>query len=474
MPHRRIRARFAAAPALLAAALAVSVASGMSAEAQERPAETPEPDLRRRTIAAGAEPAAGAADAIRAAEEAEAEPADGAPPPADEPVRDERPAPVADPYAPLGLRVGSFLLFPAIETDTVYSDNVFLSARNARSDRAHGLRPSLVFRSNWSRHELSGEARAVRTYYERFESENDRAHDLLLRGRLDVTRRTNLEGEIASSLAQESRDSSDFPEQAANRPDVETERAAIQGSHRFNRLSLRLRGEVRSEDFGEVLLSPGGPDVNENRDNTRYETSGRAAYEFRPGVSAFAEASVNERRFRRSFEEGGNARRNSTGWEAQAGLAFALSGKLEGEASLGYARQTPNDATRAPIEGVVFDAGLVWRPTALTTVRFSASSQIHETTLVDSSGSLIRAVEAGIEHALRRNLILGAGLAFEAEKFVDSGETSRDWAATLSIEYLLNRYVSIRGEYSYSEELESAIDEGYQENRVRLGVALRR
>ncbi|MCH8240451.1 MAG: outer membrane beta-barrel protein [Proteobacteria bacterium] len=56
-----------------------------------------------------------------------------------------------DPYAALGIPMGSFLLFPEITVQRVWDDNPFLSASDPQGDWALVLNPSLQVRSNWSR-----------------------------------------------------------------------------------------------------------------------------------------------------------------------------------------------------------------------------------------------------------------------------------------------------------------------------------
>lgn len=407
---------------------------------------------------------------------------EGLTPPDGDQAREARPAPspdgddeegddgklTPDPYAPLGLRAGSFLVLPQIEVASEYTDNVFLSSQAPQSDRALALMPALTLLSNWSRHELAVELRARQTTHDRFSSEDENAYSALLRGRLDASERTKIGGELSHELAQEDRSSVDFPDNAAGRTDVTTDRAAIEGSHRFNRLTVSLRGSVTETSYGDVATADGGILSGETRDNRLHETGARAAYEFTPGISAFLDASVNDRQFERSTDDAGNPT-GSHGYVAQAGLAFELTGKLTGEASMGYARQTPNDAALAPIAGVIFNADLTWRATGLTTVRFNAESS------VDSSARVLtRSYGVALEHALRRNLLLGAEFVFSTDSDFDTDEVTKNWDASLSAEYLFNRMVGLKGEYTYSLSDGPRAGDGYTVNAATVALTLRR
>ena len=122
-----------------------------------------------------------------------------------------------DPFAPLGIRVGSFLLFPELNTESVYSDNIFLSSTNPQSDWALEITPRLTVRSDWSRHSLIGTISAVRSYYERFESENEETFSAALTGQIDVRRNTNLVMQAGYSQNLGDRSDTDFPSDSSQR-----------------------------------------------------------------------------------------------------------------------------------------------------------------------------------------------------------------------------------------------------------------
>jgi S-adenosylmethionine synthetase len=69
-----------------------------------------------------------------------------------------------DPYAPLGLRAGSFDWFPAVELVGGYSNNPSRSP-NKRGASLLTVAPELRAQSNWSRHELKSELRGSYTGY---------------------------------------------------------------------------------------------------------------------------------------------------------------------------------------------------------------------------------------------------------------------------------------------------------------------
>jgi hypothetical protein len=381
--------------------------------------------------------------------------------------------PVDDAYAPLGVRAGAFTFFPELGIGGIYSDNILASASNPRADRAVELNPRLRFQSGWSRHALSGDVQATRSWYREFETEDEDSYDAILRGRIDVLRSTNVELEAQSSRFQESRGSIDFPDAAAEPGDIDTQRLAGALNHTFNRLTGTVRGAVYEIDYSDAETASGADIDSDDRDYRQNELGLRLAYEFNPAMTAFADAETNTRRFRRAAGEDG-LRRDSDGWEAQAGLRFDLATIFSGEVALGYAVQNPKDAAFAEVDGLILNANLFWRPTALTTFRLEARSAIEPTTTVDSAGALTRAWLVGVDHALRRNLILGAFAAFAESEYAGIDLTEERRTGGLTLEYRLSRSVAIEADWQHTHYDAGGFDSAYRENLVRIGMRLRR
>lgn len=378
-----------------------------------------------------------------------------------------------DPYAPLGVRFGSFLLFPELKTESVYHDNIFLSPSNPEGDWALALIPSLSARSDWNRHSLEGTVSGVHSFHERFSSEDDETFSAQTTGRIDVRRTTNIVASAGYTQELEDRSSNDFPANAEERPETRTTEGSLEGNHTFNRVTLTLRGEVSEQDFDDALASDGTVINNDDRDYTERRLVGRLAYELQPGIAAFVEASGNERDFAQAVDDNGVIS-NSSGHDVQGGLSFKLSGKLTGEASAGYAIQTPDDPTLKNVDGLIFNAGLEWKATGLTTVRFDANSEVAETVQTGSAGSITRAMELSVEHRPHRHVVLGASLGYERETFSGISQTDEEWTTGLSGEYIFTPSVALTVNYEHLKSKSNVPGSDYDTNEVRMGLRLRR
>lgn len=389
-----------------------------------------------------------------------------------EPLQDRRPERLFqfEPFDPVGVRVGSFVLFPEIELAGVYSSNVF-SSPDARSDTALEARPSARLVSNWSTHALELMASGDLSAHEEFSSEDDQAYALEARGRLDIVRGTNIEALVSRSLTQERRSAIDASP-TGDRADITTDRAAVTINHRFNRLSLQLRGAVDAVDYSPV--DSGGVTVsNDDRDETIYGQAVRATWEFKPTLFVFSELAASERTFEAPAGDG--LKRDSNGKAYRIGVSFGSTSQiLRGEASIGYGLQRPEAAGLQEIDGVLIDANVAWRATALTSLLFTARSEIDDTTTDGSSGVLSRLYGVETRHAFYRYLIGSAGINYLTRDYAGVPLKERETALGVGLEYYLNRETILFGRYAHASFETNDPGGDYTTDEVRVGVRLRR
>ncbi len=376
-----------------------------------------------------------------------------------------------DPYDPIGIRIGSFVLFPEAEFGTSWYSNVF-RAPSARSDWALDAAPSARLASNWTRHALELRSTGDLSFYNEFDSENDKGYLLETRGRLDITRRTNLQGLLSHERAQESRSALDASS-AGSRANQTTDRAEAALNHRFNRLSVQLRGSVGDFAFGDVE-NLGVTSSNSDRDYTEYEETVRASWEFKPTFSAFTEVEANQRNYDNAARSD-LINRSSNGERYRAGVSFGNTGQiLRGEVALGYGVQRPDDRRLKAIDGLIVDANATWRVTELTSLLFTARSDVSETTTTNVGGSKFQSFGIEARHALRRNIIASAGITYSSQDSQDGLIDESEVRSTLGFEYFLNREVALLGRYAHTsfDAVDAASD--YSSDEVHVGMRIRR
>src|SRR5471030_574729 len=107
-----------------------------------------------------------------------------------------------DPYAPLGVHAGAFILFPAVELIGGYDTN---PGHVPGGDAAalYTIAPELLAQSNWSRHELKADLRGSYTGYSPDQSPTLSRPNFngKIDGRVDVTKNTRIDLETRLLVA---------------------------------------------------------------------------------------------------------------------------------------------------------------------------------------------------------------------------------------------------------------------------------
>lgn len=390
-----------------------------------------------------------------------------------DPVLDRRPARLArfEPYDPIGLRAGSWIVFPELEWGIGATTNV----RRATPRDGAGfsdVRPTVRAVTNWRVHAIELRATGFGSAFQGFATENDKAYAVEARGRYEFSRRTSLEVLVAHSRDQEGRQARDAVDAARDRGDIDTTRAAVALNHRFNRLAVQLRGSVTETDFAPVTTVGGGVISNEQRDLQTRDAAVRTTYTFKPTLSVFADVQAIDRHYRAPTADG--ILRDSTGWRALAGVSFGNTGQTwRGELGLGFGRQTPDDARIGAVQGVLLDANLGWRVSELTSLLFTARTDLNDSTAVGQNGSIVQTLGAEVRHALRRHLIGTAALRHVRTDYKGVDLLERETTAELGLEYFLNRSTTLFGRYSHVVFDTTTPGADYTVDTVRFGVRWR-
>jgi len=375
-----------------------------------------------------------------------------------------------DPFAPLGTTIGSFILYTAVEADGDYNSNVFASPEPV-GDTALEVRPSVRLASNWNWHALELRASGDLSFHDRFSSEDDRAYLAEALGRLDITSRTNVQALVAHEEAQESR-SAINASSAGTRPNITVNRERLALNHRFNRLTVQLRGSVIDTRYGTDILN-GEAQSNADRNFTLYDQAVRPKWEFSPYLFLFSDIAFNQRNYQiPAFTD--DLIRSSTGERYRVGVSFGeVSEILRGEVSLGYGRQTPNNRELEVIDGLLIDANLSWRVTPLTTLLFTAASEVAETTTTDSGGVMDRQYAVEARHNFSTRLVGIAGLAYTTRDFVGAGINETLLTAATGAEYYLSREAVLFSRYQHTVFDSTRPNSSYTVEEVQVGVRLR-
>jgi len=333
-------------------------------------------------------------------------------------------------------------------------------------------RPTLRAVTDWRQHAIDVRATGLFSRYRDAPLADEQSYTFEARGRLDIGRRTTIEMLAAHRRDIDSVGDRLDPAAERGRPKSDVNQAAVAFNHRFNRLSIQLRGGLTDTDGLSGRANDGSLRTNAERDNLRRDAAIRASWEFKPSLAVFAEYAANTYDFRTIAADGFD--RDSTGSRIRAGVSFGnTSAVWRGEVAIGHGRQDAKDSRLADADGIIIDANLAWRPSELTSLLFTAKSDM--TTSTDPGQALGRVQSYGVEvrHAFRRHLIGLAGLRRQTTDYEGTAIKEVETTADLGAEYWLSQATSLSARYSHVRFDTTLANGDYTVDTARLGLRWR-
>lgn len=350
-------------------------------------------------------------------------------------------------FAPVGVRLGAFNLLPETNLREVFTDNVYRTQNNTKSDLITTVSPQLQLKSDWARHEVNLLASADIYKYASHTSEN--REDLNLAGdfRVDVMKDINFYGGAAYRQLHEERGSPNDPAGSLTPPKFNVQSTNLGYFQQFNQLNVRLDGRADQYTYADVSTSTG---TVRQVDRNRLDTVGsvRFGYDTLTGWEPFVRFSYINSDYRTSRDRNGFLK-DSNGYEAVGGTAFNLSGIWAGEAFVGYVHREFEDSRFKTVEDPTFGLALVANVTPLTAVNAVVNRTISDTTVNGASSSTNTYYGLSADHELQRNLVIGAGANLLHSDF--EGTNRQDDVTTLGTraKYYFARYFSVGPEINY-------------------------
>jgi hypothetical protein len=382
-------------------------------------------------------------------------------------------------YKPLGIRAGAFMLHPAVQLAAEWTDNVFFTERDKKSDIVYHVRPYISAQSTWSRHSLNITLAADYAPYNDYSFQDYTDYFLTVTGRLDVKNRSFMTYGGTAMRLHEGRNNRDA-EQGFEPTIYYLYGANLGYDHTFNRLSLGATLTWEHLDFDNAYSLVNGVINNQDRDRDSYNWSARAGYQFRSGMQAYAAYSsgtVNykDKTDRNDYDRTGDA------YAISGGLAMTLTGKLNGDVYATYVNRSYDDPALPDTNGWGLGAGLTWTPTYLTSVYAMVDTSVQETTNQYSSGYLRTLYSFRVDHELTRFIQINGFVSYsnnDYQQIADAPPDARAWDRVfrygIGLNWFINRYLFLNASYAHSKLNTNVPDNGYAVNSVWLTLGIER
>lgn len=341
-----------------------------------------------------------------------------------------------------GIAAGGFLLYPELKLTQTYDTNIFAQPVNEVGNWISTPSASLYGRSTWSEHKVGFDIGADTNRYSGNSSQN--VHDFWLGvdGRYDLSPGNNVFGGMRYSREHEDRGSAN-PQFGASPTIYYLTKAHVGTALRSGSVIMRLGASA--EDLNYVSPSPVGTASalnNDDRDQLQHSIGARIGYEVSSAFVPFFQVSSDTRSYNNKIDDFGY-QRSSSGYRASIGALFTPSAIFSSEVFLGSLSQRYDDNRFADVTSPYFGANLIWRPQPNTRLRALVDRALEETTIPNASGFLDTTVAIDAEHALSRNLVATARLAYSWNDFLGISRSDKITDASTGFRYYVDPAVFV-------------------------------
>jgi hypothetical protein len=380
--------------------------------------------------------------------------------------------PEENPYAPVGLRVGTFTVLPSAETGITWTSNADSSAGSGPatlSETTLRLNAISEYDGNTTRIGSSGNFRKSISGEEIDE----------LRGEARIAHEHDLGNDwkaLASfgyAAGPESASAPTAVTGSLEQPIEQTFEGSLGIEKDVGKLRMRLTGNVERDTFGDAELSNGGSISQADRDSMLAAVVLRTGYEISPALTPFIELEYGQRNYDQEFDSNGFAR-SYTQTGARGGVELDFGEKFRGEASAGWINEDLEDARLEPISGPWVAAALDWSPVRGTILGLDAETTLEDATSPGDSGSILYSTQATLSHELRANLTAELALGAEYREYYGQAGHDNIWNAEAGLTWWMNRYVGVTGRLFHEELTSTFPDRDYKTDSVFVGMKLQR
>ncbi len=373
-----------------------------------------------------------------------------------------------------GVQTGAWIWDPELVLGVEWDDNIFATPDNEVSDTIWIVQPGINVETTWSRHKLEAYAIGENREYSDTGSESSWTYAYGVSGHVDVTRKFLINGGFSAAELVENRRSAGAASFAAEPLEYSTDAWFVGAEAESGRIRLLGRMDVADYDFDDARLIGGGFADQDFRDREETFYTLRGDYALSPDTAVFLRYRYNDREYDLKPPAVAN-NRDSDGYMIDAGIDFDLGGTARGLVGVGYNEQTYDDPAFGKLDGWGLDAVVEWYPTMLTTVTFSGDRRIEDAPFENSGGFTSETLAVRVDHELRRNVILSAGVQNTQHDYLDIDREDDRWTSFVAATWLVNPNVGVEAAYTMIDQDSTGLlgTQDFEENILGVRLVLR-
>ncbi|WP_428031581.1 outer membrane beta-barrel protein [Ancylobacter sp.] len=375
-------------------------------------------------------------------------------------------------YLPLGVPVGSFVLFPTLKLETGYDTNITAANKNEKESWLFTVRPAFDLQSDWARHFLAFDGYFESTSYASYSNADYENYAGGARGRIDVTGDFNIGGYARyAHLNELPGDDETNVDNLGDPLPYDQITAGVSFDKQFNRIWTTGGFDYRDRDFANYL--DGEPTDQSYRDGSDYKFAGRVGYELSPMTSVFAGGSYQ-------WFDVEDKNYNSSEYRVITGIQLAPSRLTRGEAFIGYYDWKSENGYLDGSSGLTFGGNIQWFISPLVTATFTAGQQVMTSNYEYDgiTGSAVVSSNAGVrlDYEFRRNIVISGWVDYLNQDYDEFPRVDNQYVIGAELRYSINRFSIAKINYSFTD-FDTNFDningaEDYVRNMITAGVTL--
>lgn len=377
-----------------------------------------------------------------------------------------------NPYEPVGIRWGSFILKPSIESGITATSNADSSADGSSAVLSETtLR--LNAESDWSSNRASIDAYG--TFREGLSGQevNDFSAGIDAEMEVELGKEYRAKTTFTYSAAPESAASPVVIPDTVDEPVRQTIGGTLGLEKDLGKARFGITGGISHDSYGDADLESGGVLSQKDRDATLYTLTLRTGYEISPALTPFVETEIGRNLYDQEVDSAGY-RRSSDQYAVRGGLELDMGEKLSGEFSAGWISEDFDDPRLKSLSTPTIAADLRWSPQRGTDITLNGSTALEGTTTSGESGSVLYSAGMDIERQIRANLTGNAGIGVAYRNYAESDGYDVIFDAEASLTWWLNRYAGVVGRVRHETVSSNLPGRDSETNSVFLGLKLQR
>lgn len=368
-------------------------------------------------------------------------------------------------YEPRQIELGPFQIAPELIVSESYDSNIFADDAAKESDFITTIAPTIGIGAEIGKLALRSALFSEIRQYQDNDQEDTTTYGGEIRADYELTPSQSLRFTGSAQRTFEERGAPDEQRGVAQGPaEFNFETLSLSYRYRRNRLGVTVTGEAERIDFLESEES--------DKDQWLYGGALRLSYLLTPRFDVFAEGRMERRDHDLAIDRSG-FNRDTDVTTALFGIGVDITAKVTGEVGLGYFWSSPDDPAFEDNSGFAANGSLTWAVGPRTSLTGFLSREDVSTIQAGASSNVRSRVGVLIQQEVRHNLLVTGNAQVVENSFEGADRDEVVFALGGTVEYFVNRGVSLFGSARYIDRSSDRKADEYDRQIATVGVRLR-